>query len=122
MAASSVVCLFDHRLKFEIGIPAILVLVLHQVVSQDLRKRSYACSLLFNLLFQSWRGRRDWQRERYRKRRRYIEWVVGSQSLGGMGDRFGSHGRTIGAFGRFDILFVLVARSAETESTMRTAR
>jgi hypothetical protein len=70
-------------------------------------------------LFLSWRGRRDWQRERYRERRRYI---VGG-SLGGLGKWFGTHGRTIGAFGRLDILYVFkIASAANAEGTTRTAR
>ena len=40
-----------------------------------------------------------------------------------MGKWFGTRRRVIGAFGRFDILFVfMIAGAAKTGSTMRTAR
>ena len=40
-----------------------------------------------------------------------------------MGKWFGTHGRTIGAFGRLDILFVfMIASAVKTAGTTRTAR
>ena len=47
--------------------------------------------------------------------------VVGP--LSGMGKWFGIHGRTIGTFGRLEILLVfMIASAAKTAGTTRTAR